>query len=170
MGPRGASQKRSRKSDDFGGSRTLKIELSCKRELNFHFGPGTPKRYQNGSQNGGQMDPKSTKSRCKVVPGGVQKNVEKQLQKSVKNESPRAAQNHTKINKKRQKQDTKKRPASRRIPKGSQGRPGGRFLINFNDFLMRFSVFPCVYYNLLLKSGVLSCVYCISTFHFYMFF
>ena len=73
------------------------------------------------------MDTKSTKSRCKVVPGGVQKNIEKQLQKSVKNESPRAAQNHTKINKKRKKRGTKKRPVSRSVPKGSQGRPGGRF-------------------------------------------
>ena len=127
MGSRNASQNRSRKNVDFGGVRTLKIELSCRRELNFHFGPGTPKRYQNGSPKGGQMDTKSTKSRCKVVPGGVQKNIEKQLQKSVKNESPRAAQNHTKINKKRKKRGTKKRPVSRSVPKGSQGRPGGRF-------------------------------------------
>ena len=60
-----------RKSADFGGPPTLKIELSRKRELNFHFRTDTQKMYQKGAQKAPKMEAKGIQKRLKAITEGV---------------------------------------------------------------------------------------------------
>ena len=63
--------KKCRKSADFGGPRTLKIEPSRKRELNFHFRTDTRKMYRKGPQKAPKMESKSVQKRLKAITEGV---------------------------------------------------------------------------------------------------
>ena len=63
--------KKYRKSVEFGGPRTLKIELSLKRELNFHFRTDTQKMSQKGPQKAPKMEPKSVQKRLEAITEGV---------------------------------------------------------------------------------------------------
>ena len=63
--------KKCRKSVDSGGPQTLKIELSPRRELNFHFRTDTQKMYQKGPQKPSQMEPKWIQKRLKALTEGV---------------------------------------------------------------------------------------------------
>ena len=51
----------------------------------------------------------------------------------------------------------------RRVPRAPQGRFWDDFGSHVGDFLVYFSVFPCVYYVFQLKNGVFPCVYDDST-------
>ena len=63
--------KKYRKSAGFGGPRALKIELSLKREVNFHFRTDTPKMYQKGPQKAPKMESKWVQKRLKAITEGV---------------------------------------------------------------------------------------------------
>ena len=56
---------------DLGGPRTLKIELSPRRELNFHFRTDAQKMYQKGLQKAPKMEPKWIQKRLKAITEGV---------------------------------------------------------------------------------------------------
>ena len=50
---------------------TLKIELSPRRELNFHFRTDAQKMYQKGPQKPPKMEPKWIQKRLKAITEGV---------------------------------------------------------------------------------------------------
>ena len=108
----------------------------------------SPKTEPKWSHNGPQIRPKTFRGRSKSAPGKESKN---DTEIGAKREPKWRPKRHPKSSKK----GVQKRGRShRRVPRAPQGRFWDDFGSHFGDFLMYFSVSPCVYYVFRAKSDV----------------
>ncbi len=138
-----ASRKGGRKKSDFQtpwDSENEAPALSESSIFTFRRGPqNTPKTEPTWSQNGVKIRPKPSQGRSKSAPEKVSKNDTEISANRGQTWTPKIVKNH-------EKRVSKNEVDHRRAPGAPQGRYWSHLGGHFDDFLMYFSVFPCVYY------------------------
>ena len=115
------------------------------------------------NQNVVKIRPKPSQGRSKSGPEKVSKNDTEISANRGQTWTPKIVKNH-------EKRVSKNEVDHRRAPGAPQGRYWSHFGGHFDDFLMYFSVFPCVYYVFHVKIYVFPCVYDDLTLRFFVFF